>query len=75
MYWWMWWILDTFHTDTGGVLRLSGQVLHDARVVSGVGGRSQTNKSQEGREVVEVRRNLDELLAFVIDIEQGRGSG
>ena len=62
--------MNTFHTDTGGVLRLASRVLRDARVVSGVRHRSQVYKSEERREVVEVRRNLDELLAFIVDIER-----
>ena len=51
---------NTFDTDTGGVLRLAGRVLRHARVVSGVLGRPQGHKSEERREVVEVRRDLHE---------------
>ena len=52
--------MNTFDTDTGGVLRLAGRVLRHARVVSGVLCRPQGHKSEERREVVEVRRDLHE---------------
>ena len=67
--------MNTFHIDTGGVLRLAGRVLRDARVVSGVRRRPKIDKSEERREVVEVRRNLDELLAFIVDFERQRARG
>ena len=67
--------MNTFHIDTGGVLRLAGRVLRDARVVSGVRRRPKIDKSEERREVVEVRRNLDELLAFFVDIKRVGGGG